>query len=121
MKRQRTMRPLAALAAVAGAVGLAAAGPLAGTAAAQGNEDGNHHRQIGYICEYVYEDTLNETGAVEGDECEPVNGAPFFNGIDHRFFIADEEYEQLYKCEYGRAEVTDVVLGFQCEELDIVV
>jgi hypothetical protein len=129
MKRQRTMRPVAALAAAAGAVVLAAVGPLAGTAVAaapaQGNNnnEGNHHPrlQIGYICDLTEENYLDEIGTVLGyDECEPVNGAPFQGEIKRPFFIADEDDDDLYRCRYGIAQVTDSVLGYRCTETESV-
>jgi len=115
MKRQRTVRSLSALAAVAGAAVLVAGGPLAGTAAAQNNQEGDHHkRQIGYICDDIDLSTFEFQDAHGYDDCEPVNGAPFVGPINRPFYIAEDDSGLLVRCEKGIAEVTDEVWGFKC-------
>jgi hypothetical protein len=141
MKRQRTMRPLAALAVAAGTAVLATVGPLAATATAapaadtkkapaadtkKGNE-GGPREQIGYICDYV-EEYGDPVGSVTGfDDCEPINGAPFSGEIHGPFYIAGEEYDDfdgedlLFRCKGGLANVEDEVFGYRCTEVATVI
>jgi hypothetical protein len=117
MKRQRTMRPLAALTAAAGAAVLVAVGPLAGTAAAatQGDEEGNNELQIGYLCANVTP-FPSEIGTLVGEDCLPENGAPFSGEINRTFYLADLTTDDLYVCRRGEAEVQDLVVGYDCVE-----